>query len=71
MRIPRYGLYCLMLLPLMAYADSINEDGSATVTFPVQIVTRCVNGGGCVLLTEAEIYRIKQEAIREACSTAI
>lgn len=64
-------LLCLLFVSSIAYADSINEDGSATVTFPVATVTRCLNGGGCALLTEMEIYRIKQEAIREACSTAI
>ena len=73
MNIPKLS----MILPLLgvvtfAYAQSVNPDGSVTVTFPVETVVRCMNQGGCAMLTAMEITQIQKEAansaLKEYCS---
>lgn len=56
---------------IFAYAQTVNQDGSVTVTFPVETVVKCVNQGGCALLTAAEVVMLRNEAVRENCSKTL
>lgn len=71
MNIPKLGLAIPLMGLSMAYAQTVNEDGSVTVTFPVELVAKCHSQGGCALVTMAEMANFRAEVVKEYCSKGI